>query len=218
MHDCFLGGHLPCCCLPSFAPHQSLRVTADQFTTDDACASFAGKLEVEPPNGFFNKFSGTLSMGRGSQALPLTKDQSLLRGCVLRNVDYVYAMVVYTGTQTKVRVKQTMKVFKKASVESVINHNILLLVVMLVTICSAGSVLFVVWTMGHEDDSYLDLVGSLGFLKVRDEFVSACHVCAGVRVCLCVCVLAGLVRVLAKYVYPSQVCCLVAVLVVGVSI
>ena len=33
----------------------------------------------------------------------LEANNTLLRGCVLRNVDYVYGIVVYTGNQTKVR-------------------------------------------------------------------------------------------------------------------
>lgn len=146
---------------------QAISETADHFVDERACAEFRGVVKAEAPNGFFSKFSGTIRMEPNGEGHPLSADQILLRGCVLRNVDYVYAMVVYTGDQTKIRVKQTEKVFKKASVESTINYNILLLVAMLVVICVSGTILFVVWSADHEDDWYLRLDGRPGFLKVR---------------------------------------------------
>ena len=90
-------------------------------------------------------------------------------GCVLKNVDYVYAVVVYTGDDTKVRVKQSKKYRKRATVESggvdavllvcnacrdrctistVINKNISLLLLLLLGVCALGSVGYAIFT--HE--------------------------------------------------------------------
>ena len=37
-----------------------------------------------------------------TEVKPLGADNTLLRGCVLRNVDYIYGIVIYTGNETKV--------------------------------------------------------------------------------------------------------------------
>ena len=36
-------------------------------------------------------------------SVPLEANNTLLRGCVLRNVDCIFGIVIYTGNQTKVR-------------------------------------------------------------------------------------------------------------------
>jgi magnesium-transporting ATPase (P-type) len=79
------------------------------------------------------------------RAIVLDANNTLLRGCVLRNVEYVYGLVVYTGNQTKVRVKQQTKKTKKARVERDINKYNLLLVAMLVTLCVAGAIGYYLW-------------------------------------------------------------------------
>ena len=77
--------------------------------------------------------------------LPLESEQSLLRGSVIRNVDYAYGLVVYTGRETKVRVKQTTSVAKRAQVETEINRMIIILLGILVAFCLGGAVGAGVW-------------------------------------------------------------------------
>lgn len=86
--------------------------------------------------------------------------QILLRGCVLRNVEKVYGVVMYTGKQTKVRVKQTVHNAKRAQVEKLVNKQILFLVMLLVACCIAGTIGYAVWTHQHiHTASYLALTG-----------------------------------------------------------
>ena len=75
----------------------------------------------------------------------LSADNLLLRGCVLRNVEFVYGLVVYTGNETKVRVKQQSKTTKKPSVEKSINVYIVYLVVFLLALCVSSSIGYYVW-------------------------------------------------------------------------
>jgi magnesium-transporting ATPase (P-type) len=56
-------------------------------------------------------------------------------GSVLRNVDLVYCMVVYTGCETKVRVRQTTRPTKVAQVENELNKFIITLIGMLLFFC-----------------------------------------------------------------------------------
>lgn len=146
---------------------QAIPPTVNFFTDDEQCANFRGRLIAEAPNASFDKFTGKLYMkdgqespeslancgGVGSHAVEvpalgavgtqeeyiLEVDQLLLRGSVVRNVDFVYAMVVYTGKETKVRVRATARPLKRAQVEAILNKFILLLLFLLVVLCLIGT-------------------------------------------------------------------------------
>jgi phospholipid-transporting ATPase len=67
-------------------------------------AGLKGRLVVDAPNFNLNKCEGQIVV-RGPQqeipSQPITIDNVLLRGCILRNCDFVYAIAVYTGVNTK---------------------------------------------------------------------------------------------------------------------
>ena len=128
-----------------------------RFKSDADCASFRGHIICEPPNAAFDKFVGLLHLDDVAQAasvnssfssrgIPLEADQLLLRGAFLRNVDYAYAMITYTGRETKVRVRQTNRPKKVAQVESELNRLIMLIIALLVTLCLTGTIAHTIWT------------------------------------------------------------------------
>lgn len=49
----------------------------------------------EPPNNKLDHFSGTLFWG--DKKYPLTNHNMLLRGCVLRNTEACYGLVIFAG-------------------------------------------------------------------------------------------------------------------------
>jgi len=110
------------------------------FKGDQSCATFRGSIKCEAPNAAFDKFVGTLDLNQGGPLVPLEADNLLLRGSVLRNVDYAYAMVVYTGRETKVRVRQTTRRTKFAQVETQLNNFIRVLIILLLSLCITGTI------------------------------------------------------------------------------
>jgi phospholipid-transporting ATPase len=130
---------------------QAIPATVAAFQSDADCASFMGCVRCEPPTSAFEKFVGQISMspqrmdsasgGSRDLPLPLEAAQTLLRGSIIRNVDYVFALVVYTGRETKVRVRQQTSVPKRAQVEKQMNGFIVFLVGMLVLFCLAGGII-----------------------------------------------------------------------------
>lgn len=70
----------------------------DQAQTDeDLFKNFTGaKVTCDMPNAQLYKFQGQLQMP-DEKIFPLTADQSLLKGSILRNTDWVYGIAVYTG-------------------------------------------------------------------------------------------------------------------------
>ena len=64
-------------------------------------ALFAAVVQCEPPNSAIYKFNGQLSWDDGRKE-SASKDNLLLRGCELRNTDFIEGLVVYAGHDTKV--------------------------------------------------------------------------------------------------------------------
>lgn len=60
-----------------------------------------GKLKSEQPNNSLYTFEGTLALGPAGKEIPIGPDQVLLRGAQLRNTNWIYGLVVFTGFETK---------------------------------------------------------------------------------------------------------------------
>lgn len=96
---------------------------------------------------------------RGSAAaadvrVVLDANNMLLRGCVLRNVEYIYGLVVYTGNEAKVRVKQQAKTTKKPSIERKINVYIVYLVGFLLALCIGSSLGYYFYSVAEADHAW----------------------------------------------------------------
>ena len=61
--------------------------------------SFSGLVECEPPNNHLHKFTGNLTWKE--ETLSLDNDKILLRGCTLRNTEWCFGLVIFSGPDTK---------------------------------------------------------------------------------------------------------------------
>ena len=59
---------------------------------------FPGEVRCESPNNKLDRFTGVLTY-RGEDYI-LDHDRLILRGCVIRNTDWCYGLVIFTGTSS----------------------------------------------------------------------------------------------------------------------
>lgn len=86
----------------------------------------------------------------------------LLRGAMLRNTSWVFAIVVYTGHETKLMRNSMLAPLKRSSVDKLTNIQILLLFVILLGMCIICSIFNEIWTSVHAStDWYIGLEGKL---------------------------------------------------------
>uniref|UniRef100_A0A673T2J0 Phospholipid-transporting ATPase n=1 Tax=Suricata suricatta TaxID=37032 RepID=A0A673T2J0_SURSU len=85
--------------------------------------SCAGEVVCEPPNNKLDKFSGTLHW-KGSK-FPLSNQNTLLRGCVLRNTEWCFGLVVFAGPDTKLMQNSGRTKFKRTSIDRLMNTLVL---------------------------------------------------------------------------------------------
>lgn len=83
-----------------------------KYTSEASLATLAGQTNCEPPNNQIYKFEGNMDPGSGGQKLSLGADNLILKGCLLRNTDYVYGFAVYTGHDSKVMMNSSKPRFK----------------------------------------------------------------------------------------------------------
>ncbi|XP_069982480.1 probable phospholipid-transporting ATPase IM isoform X3 [Penaeus vannamei] len=105
--------------------------------------SFQGEIRCEPPNNQLNKFDGTLYWD--NQAHPLDNDKILLRGCILRNTQWCYGVVIFAGKDTKLMMNSGKTKFKRTSIDRLLNFIILGIVFFLLSMCLFCTVACGIW-------------------------------------------------------------------------
>eukprot|EP00731_Ephydatia_muelleri_P016058 Em0009g482a len=78
---------------------QALPVTDKLGANEDQLSTFNGHIKCESPNNRLHKFVGTLQWN--DETYPLDNEKILLRGCRLRNTQWMYGVVIYAGSDTK---------------------------------------------------------------------------------------------------------------------
>ncbi|XP_068248598.1 probable phospholipid-transporting ATPase IM isoform X2 [Palaemon carinicauda] len=122
---------------------QCLPETENLGHDDSSIGSFRGEIRCEPPNNQLNKFDGVLNF-EGKQ-LSLDNDKILLRGCILRNTEWCYGVVVFAGKDTKLMMNSGKTKFKRTSIDRLLNFIILGIVFFLLSMCLFCTIACGIW-------------------------------------------------------------------------
>ncbi|XP_019164546.1 PREDICTED: phospholipid-transporting ATPase 3-like [Ipomoea nil] len=108
------------------------------YVTPEKVAEFEGEIQCEEPNNSLYTFTGNLMTQ--SQTLPLSPNQLLLRGCSLRNTEYIVGVVIFTGHETKVMMNSMKIPSKRSTLEKKLDKLILMLFSTLFCMCVLGAI------------------------------------------------------------------------------
>ncbi|CAN1321190.1 Phospholipid-transporting ATPase 3 [Linum perenne] len=136
---------------------KALERTWDYLTPEKAI-EFKGEVQCEQPNNSLYTFTGNLIIE--NQTLPLSPNQLLLRGCSLRNTEYIVAAVIFAGHETKVMMNSMNVPSKRSTLERKLDKLILALFGTLFGMCvigALGSGIFI-----SSDYYYLELNKGVG--------------------------------------------------------
>ncbi|XP_066581094.1 phospholipid-transporting ATPase ID isoform X5 [Prorops nasuta] len=112
---------------------QCLIETAEMMDNHELIGQFDGEIVCETPNNLLNKFDGTLTWKGKKYALD--NDKIILRGCVLRNTQWCYGMVIFAGKDTKLMQNSGKSKFKRTSIDRLLNLLIIGIVFFLLSMC-----------------------------------------------------------------------------------
>ncbi|XVE75160.1 hypothetical protein DITRI_Ditri12bG0073100 [Diplodiscus trichospermus] len=116
---------------------KALERTWDYVTPEKAC-EFKGEVQCEQPNNSLYTFTGNLVMD--NQTLPLSPNQILLRGCSLKNTEFIVGAIIFTGHETKVMMNSMNVPSKRSTLERKLDKLILTLFCTLFTMCLIGAI------------------------------------------------------------------------------
>lgn len=119
---------------------------------DSNFKEFKAIVRCEDPNASLYTFVGTMHMEDDDQ-LPLAPQQLLLRGSKLRNTDYIFGAVIFTGHDTKILQNSTEPPSKRSRIEKKMDSIIYFLFVVVFLMALVGSVFFGIATENDDHTS-----------------------------------------------------------------
>lgn len=128
-------------------------------------------IESEGPHSNLYAYSGLIRWKQQSKdpeqpaydmAEPISINNMLLRGCQLRNTEWVLGVVVFTGEETKIMINSGITPSKRARIQKDLNWNVIYNFILLFGMCLVcGIVLGVYWAKPDTSHAFFEF-GSYG--------------------------------------------------------
>lgn len=111
------------------------------------------RFTVEDPNIDLYKFDGNVTVNE--EKLPITNNEILYRGSILRNTERIYAMVIYTGQECKIRMNaNTNPRIKKPALQTVVNYVVVLIVAIVLLMAMICTIAYSVWNEQYQENAW----------------------------------------------------------------
>lgn len=94
---------------------------------------FKYTVMVDQPNTSIYNFKGYVKKGDGN--IPLNSCNLLLRGCIIKNTNFIEGFVVYAGHETKAMMNNRGPRYKRSKLEGRINRDVIWCVILLLFLC-----------------------------------------------------------------------------------
>ncbi|KAL4606488.1 hypothetical protein ACB092_09G106300 [Castanea dentata] len=109
----------------------------------------SGLIRCEPPNR--NIYEFTANMEFNEHRFPLSQSNIVLRGCQLKNTDWIIGVVVYAGQETKAMLNSAASPSKRSRLEGYMNRETLWLSIFLFIMCLVVAFGMGLWLLRHKD-------------------------------------------------------------------
>ncbi|KAJ2902423.1 P-type ATPase-like protein [Zalerion maritima] len=135
-------------------------------------------IECEQPQPNLYKFNGAINWKQRvtdevvDMSEPISIDNLLLRGCNLRNTDWVLGVVVYTGHDTKIMMNAGITPSKRSRIAREMNWNVIYNFIILMAMCLVSAIVSGVAWASTEDSLYFFDFGSIGGTPELSGFIT----------------------------------------------
>jgi len=134
--------------------------------SSEAMAKFDCTLRYEKPNADFDKFKGCIGVTLNGKREFFTVDAKslLLRETVLRNTDYIYGLIVYTGNSTKIQMSNNAGVKAAVKVSRImrwVQNYLKIMFCCQFLLCIIGGAVAGLFLKGHQETHW--------YLRTQDE-------------------------------------------------
>ncbi|CAI9287444.1 unnamed protein product [Lactuca saligna] len=122
---------------------------ARQETSLMPLGSISGVIRCEQPNR--NIYEFTANMELNGHKVSLSQSNIILRGCQVKNTEWVIGVVVYAGQETKAMLNSAVSPSKRSRLEQAMNSETIWLSVFLFILCLVVAIGMCLWLMSHQD-------------------------------------------------------------------
>jgi len=113
-------------------------------------------FDYEAPNPYLYTFNGSVTT-KNDEKVPLDANNFILRGCSVRNTNWIYGLVAYSGHDTKIMLNSVKARPKKSKVERMMSFQIIIVFIFQGLLCLFCAIYYAVWL---EDNDYLETSSS----------------------------------------------------------
>ncbi|RKF61006.1 putative phospholipid-transporting ATPase DNF3 [Erysiphe neolycopersici] len=126
---------------------------AKKFKTVDEIVTCHAQVVAEDPNIDLYNFEGRVIID--DEILPLTCNEIILRGSILRNTSTVIGMAINTGEECKIRMNANKNPRIKApELQKITNRIVVILVVFVLSLTVFCTIAYQIWSATTEDKSF----------------------------------------------------------------
>lgn len=139
-------------------------------STDDIINDRSTHFVLEDPNMDLYKFEGNVTIG--GETAPLTNNEVVYRGSILRNTHEAIGMVIYTGEECKIRMNATKNPRIKApAIQGVVNRVVVLIVILVLSLAGACTIAYKYWSRSTERMSWYLEQANVSFGPIFSSFL-----------------------------------------------
>eukprot|EP00743_Colponemidia_sp_Colp-15_P003792 GILK01004090.1.p1 GENE.GILK01004090.1~~GILK01004090.1.p1 ORF type:complete len:1295 (-),score=222.23 GILK01004090.1:130-3960(-) len=122
---------------------QAVADSQTRFKARESCLDLQGDVECEVPNRYLDTFDGKLTIQQGQEKhmVSLGPKQLLLRGCKLRNTEWVCGVAIYTGAESKIQMNSSRTPTKLSTLEKMTNKLTFIIFGFQLMLCAVAGVI-----------------------------------------------------------------------------
>ena len=124
-----------------------------------------GFVECKKPDEFIFEFNAKITIS--NEVIAIDKNSFLLRGCTLKQTDYVYGLVVYVGHNSKIMKNSPNAKHKISKIENIMNFQIIVIFCVQIGLSIIGALMNIIWV--NSNYVYIYKIGTFKELYIHQE-------------------------------------------------
>lgn len=143
---------------------------AKSCQTPEHLSSSNAHFVVEDPNLDLYNFEGKVTVD--NETSPLTNNEIIYRGSILRNTPEVIGMVIYSGEECKIRMNSNKNPRIKApSLQAVVNRIVVIIVIFVIALAIFNTVAYQIWRSETEEHAWYLTNAGVAFFPILVSFI-----------------------------------------------